>query len=41
MSETAIAMNFAVTDEKSAQEALDDATPEITSHAQNIPDRYL
>lgn len=41
MSEAAIAMNFAVTGEKSAQQALDDAASEITSIAQEIPDRYL
>lgn len=41
MSEAAIAMNFAVTGEKSAEEALADAAPSITEHAQDIPDAYL
>jgi len=41
MSEAAIAMNFAVTGEKTAQEALDDAAPKITEHAQDIPEEYL
>jgi len=41
MTEAAIAMNEAVTDSKSAQQALDDAAPKITEFAKEIPDAYL
>jgi multiple sugar transport system substrate-binding protein len=41
MSEAAIAMNSAVTGQKSAQQALDDAAPTITELAKEIPDEYL
>ncbi|MFD1600364.1 ABC transporter substrate-binding protein [Halobellus rarus] len=41
MTEAAIAMNNAVTDSKSASEALDDAAPPITEYAKEIPEAYL
>jgi multiple sugar transport system substrate-binding protein len=41
MTEAAVAMNSAVTDNKSAQQALSDAAPPITEFAQDIPDQYL
>jgi multiple sugar transport system substrate-binding protein len=41
MTEAAIAMNKAVTDSASAQEALDTAAPKITEFATEIPDSYL
>jgi len=41
MTEAAIAMNAAVTDSKSAQQALDDAAPPITEFAKEIPEPYL
>jgi multiple sugar transport system substrate-binding protein len=41
MTEAAIAMNAAVTDNKSAEQALNDAAPKITEYAKQIPDEYL
>lgn len=41
MTEGAVAMNAAVSDQKSAQQALNDATPKITDLAKQIPDAYL
>jgi len=41
MTEAALAMNSAVTDNKSAEEALNDAAPKITEFAKEIPDSYL
>ncbi len=41
MTEAAVAMNAAVTDTKSAQQALSDAAPPITEFAKEIPSEYL
>ena len=41
MTEAALAMNSAVTDNKSADQALNDAAPPITEYAKEIPDSYL
>jgi len=41
MSEVAVQMNAAVTGQKSAAQALNDAAPRITEHAKRIPSSYL
>ena len=41
MTEAAVAMNSAVTDSSTAQEALDEAAPPITEYAKEIPSSYL